>query len=68
AQMMKDWTSSIYALFEPVLEVDSHGIHKFTCSACGCKVKIQHYLDMKDAQLTGNMLLHVKICWGTEVL
>ncbi|KIK78120.1 hypothetical protein PAXRUDRAFT_164853, partial [Paxillus rubicundulus Ve08.2h10] len=70
-QIMKDWTSPIYTFFKPrpqILEVDSCGTHKFKCSACGCKVKIWHYLDMKDAQLTGNMLLHVKICLSTEIL
>ncbi|KIK80846.1 hypothetical protein PAXRUDRAFT_157537, partial [Paxillus rubicundulus Ve08.2h10] len=70
-QMMKDWTSPIYAFFKPrlqILKVDSHCTHKSKCSACGCKVKIQCYLDMKDVWLFGNMQNHVKICWGMGVL
>ncbi|KAF8547965.1 hypothetical protein OG21DRAFT_1489775 [Imleria badia] len=60
--LQKDWTSPVYAFF------DLEPAHEFKCSAQGCKVKIQQYLDTKDARSTGNMRKHVKACWGSEAL
>ncbi|KAF9219071.1 hypothetical protein BS17DRAFT_798346 [Gyrodon lividus] len=66
-----DWILSIYAFFNPtlaIITVDGHCIHEFKCCACGCKVKVQRYLDKKDACSTGNMHKHVKGCCGDKVL
>ncbi|KAF9228954.1 hypothetical protein BS17DRAFT_763599 [Gyrodon lividus] len=71
AHLQKDWTSPVYAFFNlipTIREIDGRCVHKFACSAHGCKVKVHQYLDAKDAQSTGNMRKHVKLCWGTEVL
>lgn len=38
------------------------------CSARGCKARIRHYPDKKDACLTGKMHKHVRSCWGEEAL
>jgi hypothetical protein len=70
---MKGWTSPVYAFFDQtpqIVEIDGHRAHDFKCGACGCKVKIRWYLDMKDAGSTSNMHKHVKACrsWGPEVL
>ncbi|KIK78545.1 hypothetical protein PAXRUDRAFT_40912, partial [Paxillus rubicundulus Ve08.2h10] len=69
--LMKEWTSPIYAFFDAtpqILTIDGWQVHEFKCSAWGCKVKIQCYLDKKDVRSTGNMQKHVKGCWGPEVL
>jgi hypothetical protein len=68
---MKEWTSPVYAFFEPtpkVIDIDGRRAHEFKCCARGCKTTIRRYLDKKDARSTGNMRKHVKSCWGPEVL
>lgn len=68
---MKDWTSPIYAFFEPVPEIEYHDkrrCHVFKCAARGCKHRVRRYLDKKDAKSTGNMRKHVKSCWGEAAL
>jgi hypothetical protein len=42
--------------------------HEFTCGAKGCKKKVRHYLDKKDANSTGNLQKHAKRCWGAETI
>lgn len=67
--MMKSWTSPIYAFYEPVPSidyVDGRRSHIFKCMAHGCKFKSRQYLDTKDKSSTGNMVQHVKGCWGDE--
>ncbi|KAG2034882.1 hypothetical protein BDR03DRAFT_935082 [Suillus americanus] len=55
---MKDWTSPIYAFFEPTPEIKYHDnrcCHVFKCAAWGCKHKVWRYLNKKDAKSTGNI-------------
>lgn len=69
--MMKDWSSPVYAFFDPmpkIVTIDGCGAHKFKCQAKGCKAKVRHFLDKGDAHSTGNMHKHVHLCWGTDVL
>jgi len=69
--LQKDWTSLVYAFFDPIPTIrviDGRRIHEFRCSACGCKARIRRYLDTKDAHSTGNMQKHVWSCWGEDVL
>ncbi|KAG1735952.1 uncharacterized protein EDB91DRAFT_1056014 [Suillus paluster] len=70
-RLMKDWTSPIYAFFDPTPTIKTKGdqrAHSFKCMAKGCQVKIRRFLDKKDARSTGNMCKHIRICWGDEVL
>jgi len=70
-RLQKDWTSLVYAFFDPIPTIqviDGCRIHKFRCSAHGCKARIRRYLDTKDARSTGNMRKHVRSCWGEDVL
>ncbi len=70
-QLQKEWVLPVYAFFElvPTVRVlNGCYIHKFKCSARGCKSKIWCYLDTKDACSTLNMQKHVKTCWGKEIL
>ncbi|KAG0692625.1 hypothetical protein DFH29DRAFT_817323 [Suillus ampliporus] len=70
-RLMKEWTSPVYAFFDPTLRIienDGWWAHEFKCSAQGCKTTIRRYLDKKDARSTGNMRKHVKSCWGDVVL
>ncbi|KAG2043841.1 hypothetical protein BDR03DRAFT_930691 [Suillus americanus] len=58
---MKEWTSPVYAFFDPtlrIIEKDGQQAHEFKCSIW----------TQKDAQSTGNMRKHVKSCWGDVVL
>ncbi|KAF8549898.1 hypothetical protein OG21DRAFT_1488178 [Imleria badia] len=71
AHLQKEWTSPVYAFFDPIpaiCEINGHRVHEFTCSARGCKVKVRRYLDTLDARSTSNMCKHVKGCWGTNAL
>jgi len=68
---MKEWTSPVYAFFDPtpcIIEINGHRAHVFTCGAQGCKTTIRQYLDKKDARSMGNMRKHVKPCWGESVM
>ncbi|KAG1839441.1 hypothetical protein DFJ58DRAFT_667761, partial [Suillus subalutaceus] len=70
-RLMTDWTSPIYAFFEPTPEIEYHDnrrCHVFKCAVRGCKHKVRQYLDKKDAKYTGNMRKHVKSCWGEAAL
>lgn len=70
-RLMKDWTSPIYAFFEPTPGIEYHDdchCHVFRCTAWGCKHHVWQYLDKKDAKSTGNMRKHVKLCWGEAAL
>lgn len=69
ANMMKGWTSPIYAFYEPtptIAYVDNRRCHVFKCAARGCKYFNRRYLDTKDKASTGNLVRHVKTCWGDE--
>jgi len=70
-RLKKDWTAPIYAFYQPIQSIDHDNgqhFHEFTCAAKGCKKKIQHYLDKKDSNSTGNLQKHAKQCWGAETL
>ena len=69
-RMSKDWKSPAYAFYEPVPEIEYvHGrwSHVFKCMAVGCKYRPRRYLDTKDKSSTGNLIKHIKQCWGDEV-
>jgi hypothetical protein len=68
-RQMKEWTSPIYAFFEPkplVEEQNGRRSHLFKCASRSCKTTIRRYLDTKDARSTGNMRKHARKCWGDE--
>lgn len=68
-RLKKDWNAPIYAFFQPIPNVDHDNrwrFHEFTCAAKGCKKKIRHYLDTKDAKSTSNLQKHAKQCCGSE--
>ncbi|KAG1749457.1 hypothetical protein EDB19DRAFT_1629468, partial [Suillus lakei] len=70
-RLMKEWTSPVYAFFNPtprIVEINGRRAHEFKCDARGCKTTIQRFLDKKDARSTGNMRKHVKSCWGDAAL
>ncbi|KAG1812877.1 uncharacterized protein BJ212DRAFT_1275930 [Suillus subaureus] len=70
-RLMKDWTSPIYAFFEPTPGIEYHNgchCHVFKCTVPGCKHCVWQYLDKKDVKSTGNMCKHVKSCWGQAAL
>ena len=70
--MTKEWTSTIYAFFDPtprIVEIDGQTAHEFKCSRHGCKaLPIRRYLDTKDVKSTGNMRKHARACWGDEIV
>ena len=75
AQMSKKWTSPVYVFFKPTPEIkykDGCHCHVFECAAGSCKGKNTHYvsrfLDKGDANSTGNLLRHARICWSTDVV
>ncbi|KAG0692504.1 hypothetical protein DFH29DRAFT_788653, partial [Suillus ampliporus] len=70
-RLMKEWSSPIYAFFQPIPTIEYHDqrrCHVFKCAAHGCNHRVRRYLDKKDAKSTGNMRKHVKSCWGQPAL
>jgi hypothetical protein len=76
-QLAQDWTSPIYAFFNPhpLIEViNSRRCHEFVCTAPQCKGKgakpqiVCRFLDTMDAKSTGNLRKHAKLCWGTDII
>ena len=68
-RLSKDWKSPIYAFYEPlpeVVNIKGRRCHEFKCAARGCNYKSWCYLDTKDKSSTGNLIKHVKSCWGDE--
>jgi len=68
-QLSKDWKSPIYAFYHPIPDVayvNERCCHEFKCAGRGCKYKARCYLDTKDKSLTGNLIKHVRACWGEE--
>ena len=62
---MKEWTSPVYAFFNPIpqiVNINDHCAHEFKCQAKGCKAKVHRFLDKGDARSTGNMRKHVRLC------
>jgi hypothetical protein len=67
--LSKDWKSPIYAFYESVPEIhyiNNRRCHEFKCAARRCKYKARRYLDTKDKASTGNLIKHVRSCWGEE--
>lgn len=59
ANMMKSWTSPIYAFYKPtpsITYVGSCQCRIFKCTGRGCKFESWRYLDTKDKSSTGNLL------------
>jgi hypothetical protein len=72
--MSKKWTSLVYVFYKntPWIEYkNDRRSHIFECAASHCKGKthdVCRYLDKGDANSTGNLLRHTKICWGSEAV
>ncbi|KIK12158.1 hypothetical protein PISMIDRAFT_70273, partial [Pisolithus microcarpus 441] len=69
-RLKQEWSSPIYAFFvqEPTIEyVTGQCSHVFWCMAKGCKKGVRWFLDKSDAQSTGNMRKHVRVCWGEDI-
>jgi hypothetical protein len=73
--MSKKWTSPVYVFFKATPEIkykDGRRCHVFECAAGSCKGKntryVSRFLDKGDANSTGNLLRHARICWGTDVV
>ncbi|KAG1740591.1 hypothetical protein EDB19DRAFT_1908355 [Suillus lakei] len=63
----KEWSSPVYAFFEPVPSIEYTGgcrSHVFKCMAKGCKQCVHCYLNKGDAKSMSNMAKHAKNCWG----
>jgi len=74
-QMSQKWTSPVYVFFKPTPCIeykDGRACHVFECAANRCKAKnghdIRRFLDKGDANSTGNLHKHAKICWGDEAV
>lgn len=64
---MKRWTSPIYAFYDPIPDIEYVGgrrAHGFKCAGHSCQYKCRRYLDGPDRASTGNLIKHVKLCWG----
>ncbi|KAF8326248.1 hypothetical protein F5887DRAFT_900191, partial [Amanita rubescens] len=65
-RMQKKWKSVVYAFYHPDPDITYTGrrrVHEFRCMNKGCKYKCRRFLDT-DPTSTGNMIKHVKSCWG----
>jgi hypothetical protein len=68
-KMSKTWTSPVYGFFGPIPTIDyinDRRCHVFKCSGRGCKFTARRYLDTGDKASTGNLIRHVKACWGED--
>ena len=72
ARLSRDWTSPIYAFYEPIPAIrtrQGRRCHEFKCSRPGCKKPpVRRFLDKGDAKSTGALHKHANRCWGPEVL
>jgi hypothetical protein len=67
AKLTKEWTSPVYAFFQPTPNIgyeDGRRYHSFKCAGKSCTKTICRYLDKKDAKSTSNLRKHAKSCWG----
>ena len=73
-RMSKKWTSPVYVFYKNTPRIEyknERRSHVFECAAGHCKGKTRdvcRYLDKGDANSTGNLLRHAKICWGSEAV
>ena len=68
--MSKDWKSPVYAFYKPVVGIKYVGgcrCHAFKCTALSCQYTAHRFLDTKDKSSMGNLIKHIKTCWGNEV-
>jgi hypothetical protein len=68
-RLMKEWKSPVYAFYEPVPRISSIGgrrCHEFHCVAHRCNYISRRFRDTLSKASTGNLILHVKSCWGEE--
>ena len=67
-----DWTSPIYAFYEPIPQIgstkDNRPFHEFICAKKGCGKRIQRYLDKGNAKSTSNLKKHAIHCWKEHVV
>ena len=72
ARLQKDWTSRIYAFYDPKVTIhyDKNGkyAHVFHCTNCGCKATIKRWQDTGDKGSTSNLQKHIIKCWGKDAL
>ncbi|KAH7904263.1 hypothetical protein BJ138DRAFT_967579, partial [Hygrophoropsis aurantiaca] len=70
-RLSKKWTSPIYGFYHPVPEIEyvgSRRCHTFQCASRRCSYKCRRFLDTCDANSTGNLRKHARICWGEDAL
>ena len=68
--MSKDWKSPVYAFYELLVGIKYVGrcqCHVFKCVAVSCQYTACRFLDTKDKSSTGNLIKHIKTCWGNKV-
>jgi len=66
-QMMKQWTSPVYTFYEAIPDIQyiaGHHMHVFKYAAKSCSYNCWRFLDGPDCSSTGNLIKHVKSCWG----
>jgi hypothetical protein len=71
AQLVKGWSSLIYAFFRPlpmIQIINGRHCHIFACARKACRYACRRFLDTRDTNSTGNLRKHVKSCWGEEAL
>ena len=70
--LRRDWTSPIYAFYEPIPQIgsteDNRPFHEFICAKKGCGKRIRRYLDKGDAKSTSNLKKHAVHCWKEHVV
>ena len=65
--MIKRWTSPVYAFYDPIPDieyVDGCQAHVFQYATKSCSYKCCCFLDGPNHSSTGNLIKHVKSCWG----
>jgi hypothetical protein len=70
-RMSKAWKSPAYAFFEPIPDIEyknGRRSHVFKCASKSCKFTCRRFLDTGDKTSTGNLLKHIRKCWGAEAL
>lgn len=66
---MKEWKSPVYAFYEPVprvVSIEGRRCHEFYCVARKCNYMSRRFRDTLSRASTGNLILHVRTCWGEE--
>ena len=69
--MNKAWKSPAYAFFEPIPDIEHKNgrrFHVFKCASNSCKFTCRRFLYTGDKTSFGNLLKHIRKCWGAEAL